>query len=145
MYVKPEPALPPGVNPPLEMDRKPLLHVVNGDTWLLDFTLRNPKDGTPATPKNTLVTFVLSENKFTKTLWEGEWHSGIEPDPNVEGLVHVKIPQSVSSLLRRGVYAFSVKVSDDLNAIRETQAGGHIQVEYEPTSDLHNIPYRSGT
>lgn len=145
MYVKPTPALPPGVNRPLESDRTPLLHVVNGDTWTIDLTLRNPADDSPATPENSIVEFVLAENKFTSSVWIGEWHIGVEPDENVPGLVHVRIPQSVSSSLRRGVYAFSAKVADKLNAVRETQAEGHLQVEYAPTSDLHNIPYRSGT
>jgi hypothetical protein len=40
------------------------------------------------------------------------------------------------------VYAFSLKVSTIDKEVKETQLTGHIQIEYEPTSDLHEIPYR---
>lgn len=142
MYVKPLPS-PPGVNPLVYDDRMPVFKVFNGDTWRLDFTLSNPVTRLPATPDNTVVRIVLSENRFTKPLWEGSWFDGILPSRTVRGLVHVTFPEEISGALRRGVYAFSVLVADDLGTVKETQAKGHLQVEYEPTSEVHNIPYRS--
>jgi hypothetical protein len=142
MYVKPMP-VPPGANLPLEADRIPLMKVFNGDTWTVDATLVNPVTRMPATPDDTVVKFVLAENRFAKALWTGAWHDGVEPSGVVSGLVHVKIPKEVSSSLRRGVYAFSIQIADDLGVRTETQARGNIQVEYEPTSDVHDIPYRT--
>lgn len=142
MYIKPLP-VPPGVNPAIDEDRIPVIKVFNGDTWTVDATLVNPVTRMPATPADTIVRFVLAENRFTAALWEGSWHSGIEPSETVSGLVHIKIPEEISSSLRRGIYAFSLQVMDDLGIRKETQLKGHFQVEYEPTSDVHNIPYRS--
>lgn len=142
MYVKPLP-VPPGVNPVSNDDRMPLIKVFNGDTWTVDFDLVNPVTRLPATPGNTVVRFVLAENRFTKSLWEGSWYSGVVPSETIPGLVHVTVPKELSSSLRRGVYSFSVQVIDDLGIRKETQAKGTFQVEYEPTSDTHNIPYRS--
>ena len=141
MYVKPLPT-PPGVNPLVDSDRMPLLKVFNGDTWTVDFNLTNPVTRLPASPKNTVVRFVLAENRFTKSLWEGSWFDGVRPSDLVPGLVHVTVPKELSDSLRRGVYSFSVQVMDDLGVRKETQARGTFQVEYAPTSDTHNIPYR---
>ena len=142
MYVKPLP-VPPGVNPAIDSDRMPVIKVFNGDTWTVDATVVNPVTRMPATPDDTIVRFVLSENRFTKSMWEGSWNDGVEPSKTIPGLVHVRIPKEISSSLRRGIYAFSLQVADDLCVRKETQLVGHFQVEYEPTSDVHNIPYRS--
>lgn len=142
MYVRPLP-VPPGVNPAIDEDRIPVIRVFNGDTWSVEAPVSNPVTRLPATPNDTVIRFVLAENRFTKPMWEGSWHSGVEPSETVPGLVHVKIPKEISSSLRRGVYAFSLQVTDDLGTMKETQLVGHFQVEYEPTSDVHNIPYRS--
>lgn len=151
MYVKPSiPFMassipgPPGVNPPLAMDRMPVVKVVNGDVWIIESTLVDPILHGPATPENTRVRFVLAENRFTEPIWAGRWHEGVEPSAIRPGLVHVVVPKAVSSALRRGVYAFSMRVEDPTGSIRETQMKGHFQVEYEPTSDIHDIPYRTG-
>lgn len=143
-YVKP--IAPIGVNPALDQDRIPVLQVVNGDSWTVDADLWNPSDRSPATPDNTQVEFVLTENRFTKErFWSGKWFDGVIPDGNVPGLVHISVPKSVTGELRRGVYAFSIRVTDLLDNVIETQLVGHFQVEYEPTSDIHNIPYRKNT
>ena len=142
MYVKPMP-LPPGANPAVDEDRMPVVRVVNGDSWTLEARATNPVTGLPAGPGDTVLRFVLSENRFTAPLWEGSWHDGIEPIGTVPGLVRIRVPQDLCDRLRRGVYAFSLLVADDLGARKETQMRGHFQVEYEPTSETHNIPYRS--
>lgn len=143
-YVKP--INPPGVNPALNEDRMPVLKVVNGDTWTVDAQLYNPSDMRPATCETCGVEFVLSENRFVKEpYWRGTWYDGVLPDDVVPGLVHVKVPKHVTGELRRGSYQFSLRVTDYLDDVTATELVGYFQVEYEPTSDIHNIPYRKGT
>ena len=140
------PTSPVGVNPALKQDRMPVVQVTNGDSWTLDTDVKNPVTHLPASPDNTILEFVLTENRFVKEpIWTGEWFNGVLPDDNIEGLVHVKIPKSVTKELRRGVYAFSMRVTDALHDITSTELTGHFQMEYEPTSELHNIPYRPET
>ena len=140
-YVKP--IGPVGVNPALDQDRMPVIEVVNGDTWTVDADLYVPSTMEPASVHNTYVEFVLTENRFVKEpFWVGTWYEGILPDDVIPGLVHVKVPRSVSAELRRGVYAFSIKVTDYLDHVTKTELVGHFQVEYEASSDTHNIPYR---
>jgi len=143
-YVKPNG--PVGVNPSLKQDRMPVIKVINGDSWVVDADVWNPSTGLPATPDTVKLEFVLTENRFIKEpFWTGTWYSGIVPDENVEGLVHIRIPKEVSSELRRGVYAFSLVATDFLDNVTETELKGHFDVEYEPTSPLHNIPYRKNS
>ena len=143
-YVKP--IGPSGVSPVLNEDRMPVIKVINGDTWTVDAELYNPSTFEPANVENTYIEFVLTENRFVKeAFWIGRWYEGILPDDVVPGLVHVKVPQEVSAELRRGIYAFSIKVTDYLDHVTKTELIGHFQVEYEPTSDTHNIPYRKNS
>ena len=135
---------PPGCNPLREEDRIPVLKVVSGDTWIVDAALI-AADGGPASPKNSHVEFVLAENQFSPAIWTGTWESGIIPDENRAGLVHVKIPRDVTKALRRGSYMFSMRVSDMMRYAFNTQLKGNFLVEYMPTSDQHSIPYRDGT
>lgn len=143
MYVRP--VCPPGVSPILRMDRMPVVKVTNGDAWTVETVLRDPVSRGPATPENTRARFVLSENRFDGPIWTARWNEGIEPSAIRAGLVRVVVPKAVSSALRRGVYAFSIRVEDPTGTFRETQTRGHFQVEYEPTSDIHDIPYRTGS
>ena len=143
-YVKP--LKPGGVNPALKEDRMPVIKVFNGDTWTIDADVWDPVNGEPGIPEKVDLEFVLTENRFVKEpFWTGRWYEGILPDDVIPGLVHIKVPQEVSSELRRGVYAFSLKTTSRLDKVVDTQLKGHFQVEYEPTSDTHNIPYRKGS
>ena len=135
---------PPGCNPLRQEDRMPILRVVSGDTWIVDAELVAP-DGGPASPDNCCVEFVLSENQFSPPMWTGRWMSGIVPDENRRGLVHVKIPREITRTIRRGSYMFSMRVSDMMHYEYSTQLAGNFLVEYLPTSDQHSIPYRDGT
>lgn len=135
---------PPGCNPLRQEDRMPILRVVSGDTWVVDAELVAP-DGGPASPGNCCVEFVLSENQFSPPMWTGKWMSGIVPDENRHGLVHVKIPREITRTIRRGSYMFSMRVSDMMHYEYSTQLAGNFLVEYLPTSDQHSIPYRDGT
>ena len=136
--------VPPGVNPVRNEDRMPVVKVVSGDTWSVDAELVAADCG-PASPENSYVEFVLSENQFSPPIWTGEWMSGVIPDANRPGLVHVKIPREVTKALRRGSYMFSMRVSDRMMYSFSTQLKGNFLVEYMPTSDQHSIPYRDGT
>jgi hypothetical protein len=134
---------PPGTNLPLDSERMPVIKVTNGDSFIVDAEIVNPLTHCPATPKDTIVRFALSDDRFSKCrLWEGGWYDAVKPDPFVHGLVHVKVPEEISNRLRRGTYIFSLQVMDDLATIKETQVKGYFQVEYEPTSETHDIPYR---
>lgn len=136
--------LPPGVNGLRDDDRLPVIKVVSGDSWVVDADLVAP-DGGPASPKNSYVEFVLSENQFSPPIWTGEWVNGILPDENIKGLVHIRIPGELTKSLRRGSYMFSVRVSDKMKFYFSTQLKGNFLVEYMPTSDQRSIPYRDGT
>ena len=135
--------IPPGVNTPPPFDRLPLYKAVNGDDWALDFSLFNPVTKQPATMSNTVVTMIVTDNRFSDfAYWQGIWGRGLVPDARVPGLVHALIPKEVTSALRRGVYTYSVRVTDSETALSTTTHVGYIQVEYEATSPNHNIPYR---
>lgn len=149
MFVKPmnkpvKPVGPPGCNPLRNEDRMPVLKVVSGDTWMVDAELV-AADGGPASPKNSYVEFVLSENQFSPPIWTGVWVNGVLMDANRPGLVHVLVPRDVTKALRRGSYMFSLRVSDPMKFSFSTQLSGNFLVEYMPTSDQHSIPYRDGT
>lgn len=135
---------PPGCNPLNDEDRMPVVKVVSGDTWTVDADIY-AADGGPASPRNSNVEFVLSENQFSPPIWTGVWVNGVVPDENIPGLVHVNIPREVTKALRRGSYMFSMRVSDLMRYAFDTQLVGNFLVEYMPTSDQHSIPYRDGT
>ena len=143
MFVK-DKLRPPGCNPLSDEDRMPVVKVVSGDTWTISAELFAANGG-PAAPDNSHVEFVLSENQFSPPIWTGEWMSGILPDENRPGLVHVNIPRDITKTLRRGSYMFSMRVSDRMRYSFSTQLEGYFLVEYMPTSDQHSIPYRDGT
>lgn len=144
MFIKTQPL---GVNAAHEDDRMPIWKVVSGDDWMLTTRLAVPgQAGLAATPKSSKVVFTLTETRFSATpLWTGQWDSGIsEADPvNHPGLVAIRIPDTVTATLRRGAYAFSITVSDKFSRNTRTVLTGTLEVEYEPTSPQHDIPYRS--
>lgn len=121
-----------------------LVKVVNGDTLTFTIHIRRPYSSEPVSSGDARkpdVSVVLSENRFYNLIWTGTLADGdIALDENVPGVAYVTVPRDVMSALRRGIYAFSVTVDDGER--RETQTRGHIQVEYEPTSATHDIPYR---
>jgi hypothetical protein len=145
MYIKPRPV---GTTPPFDEDRMPLWRAINGDDlWMT--TKATLMDGvTPATPTNSKLVFALSETRFNYTpIWTADWHAGIEEvDPeNHPGLVKIKIPDEVGDTLRRGVYSFSMTVSNRFGKDTTTVLVGNLLIEYEPTSPEHDIPYKNQT
>lgn len=142
MFLKTQPI---GVNVPRDSDRLPIWSVISGDDWMLTTKLSVPEHPEiPLTPASSRVVFVLAQDRFSKTpLWTGQWNDGIQPVASAHpGLVSIRIPDTVAATLRRGSYAFSVSVADKFGRNRQTQLRGTLQVEYEPTSPQHNIPYR---
>ena len=135
---------PPGCTPLDDNDRKPILKVVSGDTWIVSAELV-AADGGPASPRNSIVEFVLSENQFSPPLWTGVWINGVMQDTHRSGLVHVLVPREITKALRRGSYMFSIRVSDMMGFSYDTQLVGYFLVEYMPSSDQRSIPYRDGT
>lgn len=142
--LKPQHQCPPGVTPLNNEDRKPIMRVVSGDTWVVSAEFV-AEDGGPANPDNSVVEFVLSENQFSPPIWTGGWFEGVFPDKNRLGLVHIKIPREVTKTLRRGSYMFSARVADNTRFVFDTQLYGYFLVEYVPSSDQHSIPYRDGS
>ena len=137
MYIKAQPL---GVTQLSNEDRMPLWRVISGDDWRLTTTLLI--GGVPATPKNSRVYFALSETRFSwKPYWVGRWAAGVE-SINQFGLVEIRVPDHISAKLRRGAYRFSIAVQDTMGTAQQTELAGTIQVEYEPTSPNHSIPYR---
>ena len=135
--------IPPGVNLPSQKERLPLVKAICGDDWILNNSLFNPVTKQPAVPTNTLVTMRLTDNRFSDNVyWQGDWGHGILPDERLPGLVHVIIPKAITSRLRRGIYTYSILVTDQESGLSTTEYVGYIQVEYEATSPQHNIPYR---
>ena len=141
MYVIPVPG---GINPPLDSDKMPIWRVVSSDDLMLTTTLSVPgHPATPATPANSRVTFVLAEDRFdTRKIWTGVWNNGVVPVRDRPGLVRISIDSTVAALLRRGSYVFSMQISDLYGKNRTTVLTGTLLVEYEPTSDIHDIPYK---
>ena len=135
---------PPGCNPLNNEDRMPVMKVVSGDTWVVSAAF-TAEDFGPASPKNSVVEFVLSENQFSPPIWTGGWFDGIIPDMFRPGLAHINIPRKITKTLRRGSYMFSARVGDRSRYSFSTQLVGHFLVEYMPTSEQHSIPYRDGT
>lgn len=134
---------PTGVFVDTTIDRKPIVRVTGGDTWTLSANLVEPKSMEPAAPENSVVEFIVSETQFDKPLWVGSWYCGVSVDSNRRDLHWIKIPDSVTKSLRRGSYMFSLRVSDPLRTTTLTEVVGSFLVEYAPTSDIHDVPYKS--
>lgn len=133
---------PQGINIPGGSRR--LIKCVSGDTLTFTALVYVPSTREPVRPvdlETTIVYVAVAENRFTSVLWSGSTHDGwIRLDAYKHGLVHVTVPRTVMSVLRRGAYAFSVVVDDGI--VRETQLTGNFQIEYEPTGSVNDIPYR---
>lgn len=128
-----------------------LFRCIQGDTWEFEFRLKDPSDKRlPIDRDRSIAVFRISDNRFSRALWTGTWGSGIGESASKydssgapsKGTVRVRVPASVTSRIRRGTYAFSMKVSDLLLENSSTQVSGSIQVEYEPASENRDIPYR---
>jgi hypothetical protein len=140
--VRPQPI---GVNAPLLTDRQPVQRVYAGDAITLRVRVMLPYEpGTPATPDNSILLFVLSNQRFAGVadrIWEGRWHEGIS-EVDHPGLLEIKIPQAISADLRRGSLIYSLVVTNRLGEYRTTLMEGTLLVEYAPTSPIHDVPYR---
>ena len=144
MYIKPSPI---GTTPAFDEDRMHIWRAVNGDElWLTTRVVM--ADGTPVSPDNSKLAFVLAETRFYFTdIWTGEWRDGIEEvdHDNHPGLVKIKIPSEVGDTLRRGAYFFSMSVSNRFGKETYTPIIGSLLIEYEPSSPEHDIPYKNQT
>ena len=140
---------PQGVNIPCTPRR--LIKVVSGDTLTFTANVVCPATREPvrkadiANESNSDRTYIyvaVAENRFAPVIWAGSSIDGwVKLDEYRPGLVHITIPRTVMSVLRRGSYLFSVVVDDGL--VRETQLTGNFLVEYEPTGSINDIPYRT--
>lgn len=139
---------PQGVNIPCTPRR--LIKAVSGDTLTFTANVVCPATREPVKKDDianqshrdrTYVYVAVAENRFAPVIWAGSSVDGwIKLDEYRPGLVHITIPRTVMSVLRRGSYQFSVVVDDGL--VRETQLTGNFLIEYEPTGSINDIPYR---
>ena len=143
MFLKTQPF---GVNAPTPEDRMPVWQVTSGDDWQLTARLTAPwNSAVMVTADNSRLVFVLAQDRFSKNpIWTARWNDGIiEVDrANHPGLVAVRIPDAITTTLRRGQYVFSITASDLFGRHTTTVLTGAMLVEYEPTSPNHDIPYR---
>ena len=134
---------PHGINIPCGSRR--LIKCVSGDTLLFTANVTVPSTREPVKKKDLPdvgVYIAVAENRFTPVIWSGSISDGwIVLDQNRPGLIHITVPRTVMSVLRRGSYSFSVVVDDGI--VRETQLVGNFQIEYEPTGSINDIPYRN--
>lgn len=137
------PDRPHGINIPGGGHR--LLRAVSGDTLLFTANVVVPTTREPVKADDLRyvdVYIAVAENRFSPVIWSGSvldrW---ITLDKDRAGLIHVQVPRTVMSVLRRGSYAFSIVVDDGI--VRETQLTGNFQIEYEPTGSINDIPYRN--
>lgn len=139
--------IPPGVNQPLDSDRRPIWKVYAGDDMRMRMRIFLPwEPQTGASPENCNLSFALVDTRFTPAdlrTWEGAWYVGIsEVDPeNHPGLVEFIIPKEISRQLRRGSFLYSVAIENKLGEWCSTIAEGTLLVEYSPTGPIHDIPY----
>jgi hypothetical protein len=100
-------------------------------------------NGEEATPDNSIVTFTLKDQRFTRdVLWEAGWDTGIQ-ETDVPGTVKVRLPESITGSLRRGVFIYAIDVANRTEADRQTCEEGHILVEYGANAPIPDVPYRS--
>lgn len=136
---------PQGVNKPSRHERMALEQVISGDAWVIKTRVKLPWNKQWATPDNCFMEFALAQDRFSKEpLYEAMWDSGIESidEVNLPGLIKIEIPEHITHTLRRGQYTFSLAISDMDESKRATIMTGDLLVEYEPTSPVHDIPYR---
>jgi hypothetical protein len=131
-----------GVNHPPPECRRNIHKLYQGDQELIvsDVTLA---DGTPATPANSKVTFVIKDERFTRAvLWEGGWNNGIGPTA-VKGTVRITLPKTLTDSMRRGPFLYSVDAADPIGNQRRTAEEGTILVEYAANAPVPDVPYRT--
>lgn len=135
-----------GVNPPSDADRQPIWTAKSGEDLVFTTRLRAPPKGiNPATPSNSHILFSFSDGIFQPSIWEADWNDDnvIEVDDEEHpGLVSIRIPEEIAIELRRGVYFFSIAVSDVFQRHTQVQLSGSLLLDYVPTSPTTDIHYR---
>lgn len=137
---------PIGTNPPLEVERRPILTAYAGDNIRIRAQVQTA-DGEAATPTNSRLEFILSFQRFTpkeSAIWSATWHNGIKPLTlsGNSGLVEIEIPEAVTGTLRRGSLIYSLSVTGPLGDKRKTLLEGTLLIEYAPGGPIHDIPYK---
>lgn len=142
MYIKAQPV---GVTPPATEDQMPIWRAESGDDLWLTTRMTLEDKTTPVTPENSKLKFVLADTRFSTTpIWTGIWHEGIEEvdRQNQPGLIKIKIPDAIGASLRRGVYNFSILVTNRFGTHGYVGCVGSLLMEYETASPQHDIPYK---
>jgi len=135
---------PVGVPPKSGPIHKRIHSIYQGDLLSIKTAACFP-DGTVATPDNSRLRFTLVDDRYCQdscnTFYTAEWKNNIEPI-NTCGGVEIKVPQVVTSTLRRGSFKYSLTLSDNLGQNRITLEDGTIMVEYAADAPAPNAYYR---
>lgn len=113
--------------------------IFNGDALRLGSRVRL-LDGTPVSPSNCDLRFVVSDNRFGDPLIELGWSDGIKLHDKRDGWIQITIPADVTATLRRGSYIYSLQVIQDAST-RFVAFDGSFLVDYAPTSPLRRPGY----
>ena len=131
-------------NPQLGKHRQPILQLAQGDSIAFQTTL-TCADGTPAIPDNSLARVALADRRLHCRIWEGTWRKGVCP-VGQEGLVEIKVPDTVSSRLREGSYTVTVSLSSKApNSWSITLPAYYMLISCQPTSPVSEAPYSLDT
>ncbi len=135
-----------GVNPPVDTDRKPIWTAKSGEDLVITTRIKAPPSGVnAATPSNSKIWFAFSDGIFQPKIWEADWNDEHVTEVDSEdhpGLIAIRIPDDIAEQLRRGVYFFSLEVSDAFGRNTQVQLSGSLLLDYVPTSPTHDIHYR---
>ena len=131
---------PYGVNPKKGDVQKTMHEFYQGDT----ITFKIPAvfaDGTKAT-ENTDTMFTLVDKRFhhTPIIWQGRVGNGLTYP--IDGVVEVVVPKSISDVLRRGSFLYSLRISTSLDTITHTAEEGSILIEYGADAPNPTLGYR---
>lgn len=132
-------------NPQLKKHRQNIYRLTQGDIIAFKTTLVCP-DGQPASPDNSVAKVAFEDRRFSQDiLWTGSWRDGIRPVDGREGLVEVRVPDTISSVLRDGAYLLSVSLSSkNQNEWSITPLVCYFLVSSQPTSPVSEVPYLVG-
>ncbi|MFC1453609.1 hypothetical protein ACFLQL_00325 [Verrucomicrobiota bacterium] len=136
---------PNGCQPPWDRDRKTSMYwFYNSETVQIRHTCYLPS-GAAATLSNSLIDCTIRDQRFAEEIiWHGDLDEGITfvDEVSFPGLINIKLPDTVTTNLRRGSYIFSIMVADKTTHERKVAMEGMIMIEYASTSDIRDIPYR---
>lgn len=87
-----------------------IIKITCGDQWLFTFDLEDPYTKEPVSIDNDLVTYRIEIPGTKEVIWSCGWNTGVQPDPVVNGRVHVFVPNYISHYLPSRTYTYVLTV-----------------------------------